>query len=238
VTDRAESSRYPDSFAISEPGRLGAVARASSPALAVKRSIDVLVSALGLAVLSPFLLLIAVAVRLESHGPALFRQVRLGKNGQPFTFYKFRTMVDGNDPSVHRRYVERLITRPSEELKGDTGSFKLEHDPRVTKVGGFLRRTSLDELPQLLNVLNGEMSLVGPRPPLVYEAELYSERASRRLECTPGITGLWQVSGRCLTTFDEMVELDIEYIESWSLGLDMAILARTLPAVINGGGAF
>jgi lipopolysaccharide/colanic/teichoic acid biosynthesis glycosyltransferase len=238
VTDRAESSRYPDSFAISEPGRLGAVARASGPALAVKRSIDVLVSALGLVVLSPFLLLIAVAVRLESHGPALFRQVRLGKNGQPFTFYKFRTMVDGNDPSLHRRYVERLITRPSEELKGDTGSFKIEHDPRVTKVGGFLRRTSLDELPQLLNVLNGEMSLVGPRPPLVYEAELYSERASRRLECTPGITGLWQVSGRCLTTFDEMVELDIEYIESWSLGLDMAILARTLPAVINGGGAF
>ena len=183
------------------------------------------------------MLLIAAAVRLESHGPALFRQVRLGKNGQPFTFYKFRTMVDGNDPSVHRRYVERLITRPSEELKGDTGSFKLENDPRVTKVGGFLRRTSLDELPQLLNVLNGEMSLVGPRPPLVYEAELYSERAARRLECTPGITGLWQVSGRCLTTFDEMVELDIEYIESWSLGLDMAILARTLPAVINGGGA-
>jgi lipopolysaccharide/colanic/teichoic acid biosynthesis glycosyltransferase len=237
MTDRAESSRYPDSFTISEPGSLGAVARASNPALAVKRSIDVLVSALGLVVLSPFLLLIAVAVRLESHGPALFRQVRLGRNGQPFTFYKFRTMVDGNDPSVHRRYVERLITRPSEELKGDTGSFKLEHDPRVTKVGGFLRRTSLDELPQLLNVLNGEMSLVGPRPPLVYEAELYSERASRRLECAPGITGLWQVSGRCLTTFEEMVELDIEYIENWSLGLDMAIIARTLPAVINGGGA-
>lgn len=238
MTDRAETSRYPDSFAISEPRSTETAARAYSPALAMKRAIDVLVSALGLVVLSPLLLLIAAAVRLESSGPSLFRQVRLGKNGQPFTFYKFRTMVDGNDPGVHRRYVERLITRPSEELKGDTGSFKLEHDPRVTRIGGFLRRTSLDELPQLLNVLNGEMSLVGPRPPLVYEAELYSERASRRLECTPGITGLWQVSGRCLTTFDEMVDLDIEYIESWSLGLDMAILARTFPAVINGGGAF
>ncbi len=188
--------------------------------------------------LSPFLLLVAVAVRLESKGPALFRQTRLGKDAQPFTFYKFRTMVDGNDPEIHRRYVESLITKPSEELKGDTGSFKIENDPRLTKLGGLLRRTSIDELPQLFNVLTGDMSLVGPRPPLPYEVELYSARALRRLECRPGITGLWQVSGRCMTTFDEMVELDIEYIDTWSLGLDLRILARTPRAVLGGRGAW
>lgn len=213
-------------------------ARTRSAARAVKRAIDVVAAALGLAVLSPLLLLIATAVRLESPGPALFRQVRIGKDGRPFEFFKFRTMTDGNDPGIHRSYVEKLITRPSEELKGDTGSFKIENDPRLTRLGRFLRRASLDELPQLLNVLAGEMSLVGPRPPLAYEVELYSDRAMRRLECTPGITGLWQVSGRCLTTFDEMVDLDIEYVDNWSLGLDMKILARTLPTVVSGRGAW
>lgn len=202
-----------------------------------KRAGDLVVASVGLAALSPLLLLVGAAVRLESSGPALYRQTRVGKDGEPFTFYKFRTMAVDNDPGIHRAYVERLIASPSEELKGDTGAFKLEGDPRVTRLGKTLRRTSIDELPQLINVIRGEMSLVGPRPPLPYEVVLYSERARRRLECKPGITGLWQVSGRCLTTFEEMVELDIEYIDTWSLGLDLAILARTAPAVIRGKGA-
>lgn len=203
----------------------------------MKRSIDVVGAALGLAVLSPALLLIAAAIRLETRGPALFKQTRIGKDGVPFTFYKFRTMMDGNDPSRHQSYVQQLISQPSEGLRSDNGVFKIEDDDRVTKVGKLLRRTSVDELPQLLNVVLGDMSLVGPRPPLPYEAELYSAHARRRLECTPGMTGLWQVSGRCSTTFDEMIELDIAYMENWSLGLDMTILARTLPAVIGGRGA-
>jgi len=205
---------------------------------ALKRVLDACLSALGLLVLSPLLLVVGVLLRLETPGPALFRQERIGRGGVPFTFYKFRTMVDGNDPSIHRKYVRELIEHGSDALKGDTGSFKIENDPRVTRVGRVLRRTSIDELPQLLNVLKGEMSLVGPRPPLPYEAELYSARARRRLECLPGITGLWQVSGRCQTTFDEMVELDIEYQDNWSVGLDLSILARTIPVVLGRKGAW
>ncbi len=206
--------------------------------LAIKRVADTCASALGLLLLSPVLLLIGLIVRMESSGPALFRQERIGQGGVPFTFYKFRTMEDGNDSSIHQDYVRQLITEGSEDLKGDTGSFKIEDDPRVTRFGRILRRTSLDELPQLLNVLVGDMSLVGPRPPLQYEVELYSDYALRRLECKPGITGLWQVSGRCQTTFDEMVELDVEYVDSWSLGLDLRILARTVPVVFGREGAW
>ena len=207
-------------------------------ALAVKRVADFCASALGLVLLSPILLLIGLIVRMESPGPALFRQERIGQGSVPFTFYKFRTMADGNDPAIHQKYVRQLITQGSEDLKGDTGSFKIENDPRVTRFGRILRRTSIDELPQLLNVLAGDMSLVGPRPPLRYEVELYSARALRRLECRPGITGLWQVSGRCQTTFDEMVGLDIEYVDDWSLGLDLRILARTVPVVFGRKGAW
>jgi lipopolysaccharide/colanic/teichoic acid biosynthesis glycosyltransferase len=205
--------------------------------LGAKRAIDVLIAATALVVLSPLLLLVAAIIKLESRGPAVFHQERLGSGGAPFTLYKFRTMTDGNDSAIHQKYVKQLITSGSEELKDDTGTFKLVHDPRVTRSGRVLRRLSIDELPQLLNVLNGEMSLVGPRPPLRYEAELYSARAIRRLTCTPGITGLWQVSGRCQTTFDEMVDLDLRYIDEWSLWLDVKILARTLPAVVGRKGA-
>jgi lipopolysaccharide/colanic/teichoic acid biosynthesis glycosyltransferase len=203
-----------------------------------KRLFDSLGSACGLLVLAPALLIMGLIIRLESPGPALFRQQRLGKDGLPFTFYKFRTMFDGNDPSIHKKYVRKLITSGSEELKGDTGSFKIEDDPRVTRIGYFLRRWSIDELPQLLNVLMGDMSIVGPLPPLQYEVELYSEHARRRLECLPGITGLWQVSGRCETTFEEMVELDIEYVDNWSLALDASILLRTIPVVLGRRGAW
>ncbi|PKQ14947.1 MAG: UDP-phosphate galactose phosphotransferase [Actinobacteria bacterium HGW-Actinobacteria-7] len=207
-------------------------------ALAIKRVADFCAAALGLVLLSPILVLVGLIIRLESPGPALFKQERLGQAGEPFTFLKFRTMVDGNDPSIHQEYVRELITQGSESLKGDTGSFKIENDPRVTRFGRILRRTSVDELPQLINVLIGDMSLVGPRPPLRYEVKLYSPRALRRLECRPGITGLWQVSGRCETTFDEMVALDIEYAERWSLGLDLKILVRTIPVVFGRKGAW
>ena len=237
MTDLTRDGQYGEQYAAASSLPVEVRTRAQAIPRALKRAIDISVALLGLVVLSPLLVMVAIAIRIESSGPALFKQVRLGKDAQPFMFYKFRTMRDGNDPEIHRQYVESLITQPSEDLKGDGGVFKIEHDPRVTRLGALLRRTSLDEVPQLLNVLSGDMSLVGPRPPIPYEAELYSERAWRRMDCTPGITGLWQVSGRCLTTFDEMVELDIEYIDNWSLGLDISILARTLPAVINGGGA-
>lgn len=239
MSDLSRARRFP--FAVSGRGgraRDGAPSKTRAIQYAVKRLIDVVAAAVGIVVLSPLLLLVAIGIRLESRGPAIFRQVRLGRNEVPFTFFKFRTMTDGNDSAVHERYVERLITSPSEELKGDTGSFKIENDSRVTRFGALLRKSSIDELPQLFNVLLGEMSLVGPRPPIPYEVDLYSDRARRRMECKPGITGLWQVSGRCETTFDEMVELDIDYIESWSLGLDLAILARTVPAVLSRKGAW
>jgi len=213
-------------------------ANAGRISLAAKRALDVSIALVLLILLAPILLLVALAIRLESPGAALFRQERFGRGGERFTFYKFRTMVDGNDPTAHRTYVRQLITEGSNELKGDTGSFKLENDPRVTRLGHTLRRLSIDELPQLINVIAGDMSLVGPRPPLPYEVELYSAQASRRLECLPGITGLWQVSGRCETTFDEMVELDIRYIETWTLGLDLRILARTVPVVLGRKGAW
>lgn len=203
-----------------------------------KRVIDFVGAAIVFVLLSPVLTVIWLAVRIESPGPALFKQERMGLLGKPFMFYKFRTMVDGNDPRIHQEYVKRLITNASDDLKGQTGSFKLEADPRITRVGHFLRRTSLDELPQLLNVLAGDMSLVGPRPPLRYEVDLYPEHALRRLEGTPGMTGLWQVSGRTETTFEEMVSLDVEYIDNWSLGLDLKILARTIPAVFGKKGAW
>ncbi len=194
-------------------------------AYAAKRAIDVVVSSAFLVLFCPFLLLTAAVIRIETPGPALFKQERVGRGGTPFIFYKFRTMVDGNDPAIHKRYVTSLITDGSRQLAGDTGSFKIEKDPRVTKFGRILRRTSMDELPQLINVLKGEMSLVGPRPPLDYEVALYSERAQGRLNCLPGMTGLWQVSGRCQRTFEEMVDLDLEYQDNWSLALDFRILA-------------
>lgn len=197
--------------------------------LFVKRVIDVVVSAFLLVLLSPVLAALAIAIRLESRGPALFRQIRLGKGGLPFTCYKFRSM--------HER-AEEEIGQLLELNEADGPIFKIRADPRLTRVGQLLRRASIDELPQLWNVLRGEMSLVGPRPPIPEEVERYEEWHRRRLEVVPGITGLWQVSGRSELSFDEMVMLDIYYIENWSLGLDLQILARTGPAVLGGSGAF
>lgn len=207
-----------------------------------KRSIDVVGSLLILAVLLPVLLVIALLVRLTSEGPVLFRQRRVGQFGMPFTFLKFRSMYINNDPKVHQEYVARLIQGKA-ELKQATGNkggvYKLTNDPRVTPLGKFLRKTSLDELPQLFNVLIGNMSLVGPRPPVPYEYERYDIWHRRRVfEVKPGITGLWQVMGRSRTTFDEMVRLDLNYAKAWSIWLDLKILLRTPMAVVSGDGAY
>jgi lipopolysaccharide/colanic/teichoic acid biosynthesis glycosyltransferase len=216
----------------------GVATRQSGWALAVKRALDVVGAVVGLVVLSPLFVLIALAIKRDSAGPVLFRQERLGKGGRPFEFYKFRTMVDGNDQSIHREYVSLLICSESEELKGETGAFKIEADPRVTRFGHILRRTSLDELPQLINVVLGDMSLVGPRPPIDYEVELYGPRERARFDVLPGITGLWQVSGRSQKTYQEMIDLDLRYIETWSLPLDLQILGKTVFVVLGRKGAW
>ena len=204
----------------------------------LKRLVDICGSAIGLALLAPWFLVIALLVKSDSPGPAFFVQTRIGRNGKPFRLYKFRSMREGNDSAIHRNYVSELIRGESEKLRGQGGSFKIERDPRVTKLGSTLRRTSLDELPQLINVLRGEMSLVGPRPPLQYEVDLYSPYHMRRLEATPGITGFWQVNGRTERNFSEMVDLDVYYIDNWSLWFDIKILFRTIFVVLNRKGAW
>ena len=198
----------------------------------MKRVMDVATAVFTLTVLSPILALVAVAIKLDSRGPVLFRQTRIGRDGTPFTFYKFRSMVQDAE-----QMLDQLLTLNEVDC-AEARLFKMSDDPRMTRVGKFIRRTSLDEIPQLINVLKGEMSLVGPRPPLPREVEKYEEWHLRRLEVSPGLTGLWQVSGRSGIPFDEMVMLDIYYIENWSLGLDLKIILRTIPAVLSGGGAF
>jgi lipopolysaccharide/colanic/teichoic acid biosynthesis glycosyltransferase len=186
-------------------------------------------------------LAIALCISLDSRGPVLFRQKRVGKGGHEFICYKFRTMYHDADPEIHRRYVQSLIRNQAPD--GYTGNektapiYKLQKDPRITRVGAFLRRASLDELSQLFNVVKGEMSLVGPRPPLPYEVQEYQDWHLARLAVLPGITGLWQVRGRSKVTFDDMVRMDIEYIARQSLWLDMKILLLTIPAVFGGQGA-
>ena len=195
----------------------------------VKRIFDVAVAGLSVLVLSPVLAVIAVAVRVSSSGPALYRQTRVGQRGRPFTMLKFRTMLVGSDALVEdlreRFAVEDLM-------------FKMADDPRVTRVGRFLRRWSLDELPQLFNVISGEMSLVGPRPPLPQEVTRYEDWQFDRLEVPPGISGLWQVSGRSDLSFDDCVRLDLFYIENWSLAYDLYILAKTMPVLVSRRGAY
>ena len=185
---------------------------------------------------------IAVAIKLSSPGPILFRQTRIGQYGVPFTFLKFRSMYAVNDPQIHVEYVKRFITgngHSSVSGAKDKAVYKITKDPRVTRVGRFLRKASLDEFPQLLNVLRGEMSLVGPRPPIPYELEAYDVWHRRRLlEVKPGITGLWQVNGRSRLRFDDMVRLDLRYAKAWSPWLDLKILLQTPRAVLSGDGAY
>jgi lipopolysaccharide/colanic/teichoic acid biosynthesis glycosyltransferase len=206
--------------------------------LRTKQVMDVLGSALILILCAPLFLIIALAIKLSSKGPVLYRQQRVGQYGQNFTFLKFRSMYTGNDNSVHKEYVTKLIAGKAEHklFNGDgEGVYKLTKDTRVTRVGKILRKTSLDELPQLVNVLKGDMSLVGPRPPIPYELAAYQTWHRRRvLEVKPGITGLWQVSGRNRIKFDEMVRLDLQYAKSWSPWLDLKILLRTPRAVLRG----
>jgi lipopolysaccharide/colanic/teichoic acid biosynthesis glycosyltransferase len=196
-----------------------------------RRLLDVTVAGVALVALSPLLAAIALAIRLESRGPVIYRQRRLGLARRPFTVLKFRTMRHGADTAPHREYVHSLIESPAGAERGRL--YKLSVDARVTRVGRFLRAWSLDELPQLVNVLRGEMALVGPRPVIPYEVERYPERYLRRFAVKPGLTGLWQVSGRNERTYEEMVRFDIEYAEGASLLLDLRILARTLPVVLG-----
>ena len=203
-----------------------------------KRAIDIVFSLAVLIVGAPFLLAIAAIVKFSSPGPVLFRQVRLGRNGEPFCFYKFRSMHHDNDDEVHRRFCEEFINGQGHVEDEGQRVFKMVQDPRVTPIGRFLRRTSLDELPQFWNVLRGEMSLVGPRPPISYEIEHYQDWHKDRLRVRPGLTGLWQVSGRSQVGFDEMVMLDLHYISEWNLMLDLRIIARTIPVMVRGDGAY
>jgi lipopolysaccharide/colanic/teichoic acid biosynthesis glycosyltransferase len=207
----------------------------------MKRTMDVVGSVLALIMTAPLFLVIAAAIKATSKGPVFFRQRRLGQHGTPFVFLKFRSMHSGNDAKIHKEYVKKLIAGKAERNPSNgngNGVFKLTKDPRITRVGAFLRRTSLDELPQFINVLTGEMSLVGPRPPVPYEVEAYDLWHRRRLlEAKPGITGLWQVSGRSRVTFDEMVRLDLQYAKAWSPWMDVKILLRTPGAVVLGEGA-
>ncbi len=213
----------------------------------VKTVLDLMVAVALLAVLAPSMLVVAIAIRLDSPGPIFFIQERWGVRARrrggrvvyepaTFRFYKFRSMVSDADTSLHRAHIQRYLAGAS--LAGESNArFKLGHDPRVTEVGRFIRRTSLDELPQLFNVLKRDMSLVGPRPVPLYEGEHYLQHAPERFGAMPGLTGLWQVSGRCDLSAKEMLDLDVEYVRRQSLGLDLKVLLKTVPAVFNGRGA-
>lgn len=194
-----------------------------------KRLGDQIVSLFALVFLSPLFLALAIAIKLDSPGPVLYRSIRVGKGGKTFTFYKLRSMIHGAEQHRHRIAHLNEVTGPV---------FKIARDPRITRVGRILRRTSLDELPQILNILKGDMTLVGPRPPLPQEVRQYQSWQLRRLSVRPGLTCLWQISGRSRLSFDEWMRLDMEYIARRGFALDLKILVRTIPAVLSGEGAY
>jgi lipopolysaccharide/colanic/teichoic acid biosynthesis glycosyltransferase len=210
--------------------------------LLVKRVMDVCGAAIALILLSPVFLVLAVLIKLTSKGPVFFRQQRIGQYGLPFGFLKLRSMYESTDVAIHQEYVKKFIAGKAAQAspgRGKMAPYKITNDPRVTWIGKFIRRSSLDEIPQFWHVLEGSMSLVGPRPPIPYELEGYDVWHRRRLlESRPGITGLWQVHGRSKTTFDEMVRLDLQYSRMWSLLLDLKILLQTPRAVVSGEGAY
>ncbi len=204
--------------------------------LLAKRLLDLVSATILLVFLSPILVLIAVAIKLDSKGPVLFRQTRVGWDGQPFTMLKFRSMINNADQSLHRDFVKELLRNAKNSSQADSGPktmFKVNDDPRVTRLGHILRLTSLDELPQLINVLRCEMSLVGPRPDLSYAVEEYEPWQWRRFEVLPGLTGLWQVSGRSKLLPTEMLELDVQYADECSFWLDCKILLETVHVVLR-----
>lgn len=209
--------------------------------LAIKRLMDIVGALILMVIASPIMLVTALAVKLGSPGPIFFRQSRIGMSGVPFNLYKFRSMRIDTDDRAHREYVEKLIGGQNQDINQGSSEkpvYKMRSDPRITPVGRIIRKTSIDELPQLWNVLKGEMSLVGPRPPVTYETARYQSWHMRRLQqMRPGITGLWQVEGRSRTTFDDMVRYDLRYIRDWTLGLDVRILFKTIFVVLNGDGA-
>jgi len=229
----SDEKLYPDLFERNEARKYRHV---------VKRAMDIVGSIGALILFSPLFALIALAIKLTSKGPILFKQTRIGQYGTIFTFLKFRSMMPANDPGIHREYVKRFIA--GEVDSNGSGRrqnvvYKIQEDPRITRVGKFLRKTSLDEIPQFINVLKGDMSLVGPRPPVPYELEVYHTWHRRRvLEVKPGITGLWQVNGRSRTKFGEMVRMDLRYARMWSPWLDLVILLQTPHAVLSGDGAY
>lgn len=227
--DSVESGKilYPDQDNGSSSGKLFSV---------VKRMIDIVGSVTALVLSSPFFLIIAIGIKMTSAGPVFFRQTRLGRFGKEFTFLKFRSMYVANDSKIHREFTQNLIRGNG---NGAEGVYKIQRDPRITRFGHLLRISSFDELPQFLNVLVGEMSLVGPRPPIPYEFECYQLWHRRRiLEAKPGITGFWQVNGRSRTSFDDMVRMDLQYIRERSLWVDIKILIKTPFAVVSGHGAY
>ena len=207
----------------------------------LKRFVDILGSVTAIIFLSPVMALIAISLKCTSRGPVLFKQKRLGYKGKPFTFLKFRSMKTDTNDQIHRDYIDKLINGKSDEINqgsAEKPKYKIINDPRVTRLGHFLRKSSLDELPQFFNVFSGYMSLVGPRPPISYEVDFYKSWHLRRiLEVRPGLTGLWQVSGRSLTTFDEMVRMDLQYVNRKSILLDNIIMLKTIFAVLNFKGA-
>ncbi|MGB7267704.1 MAG: sugar transferase [Terracidiphilus sp.] len=242
---------FPDDWDQGKPGRPSNAAlypdlisddKGRRSLLFVKRIVDVSGSVAMLVLCAPLFLVIALAIKLTSNGPVFFRQQRVGRYGKNFTFLKFRSMYVDNDPAVHREFVTKLIaSKKGSARETDIGSgvFKIKDDKRITRVGRLLRRTSLDELPQFLNVLKGDMSLVGPRPPIPYELAAYQTwHRQRLLGVKPGITGLWQVLSRSSVEFDEMVRLDLRYAATWTPWLDVKIMLRTPLAVIKGTGAY
>jgi len=231
----------------------GATMETKSMYYASKRALDVTVVVLSLIFLAPLILIVAAAIKLDSRGPVIYSQRRIGarrvRNGDrlewqivPFTFHKFRSMRTDSDPGLHEAYVRAYMAGDEAEMQrirgsDDKSTYKMTRDPRVTRIGNFLRKSSLDELPQIWNVLRGDMSLVGPRPPLAYEIEKYHPNQLKRLAAPGGITGLWQVSGRATTTFEEMIDLDLSYVREQSILLDIKILLLTPFVAITQEGA-
>jgi exopolysaccharide biosynthesis polyprenyl glycosylphosphotransferase len=212
----------------------------SNAARISKRAFDILIALFALAILSPLWIVVALLIKLDSKGPVFYKQERVGMDGRLFLFYKFRTMRAGADDATHREYLKQYIAGDDATNLGEVEKpvYKLRGDERITRLGRLLRRLSLDELPQLFNVLRGDMSIVGPRPPIPYEVEAYKLWHRKRLDMKPGLTGLWQVSGRNRLPFEEMVRLDVFYIENWSMLLDLKILLRTLPVMLRGDDAY
>ena len=231
--DKVQSNLFPlDIDETAKPRRLQYV---------LKRMIDIMGSLVGIMLSLPVIFFTAITVKTTSPGPIIFKQTRMGMKGNRFAFYKFRSMYSNSDDQVHRQYVTDLIQGNLKKINQGSGAkpiYKMKTDPRITKVGRILRKTSIDELPQFFNVLKGDMSLVGPRPPLPYEVEKYEPWHLRRiLEVKPGITGLWQVDGRSQTSFNDMVRMDMRYVRNWSLWLDVEILLKTVKAVVHSNGA-